>query len=171
MKRTILAACALAFVVSLTSSESRAQSGSVAAGPDPSTVRDVKDLQDAKHELEVARHYFKNKKAYLASYKRADELVTGYPEFPQIDEALYIAGMSGLYLLEGKGKQPLPKPAPDDLNALTPDTVRESARMYLERIITDFPKSDFRKQAEAALTQLGPSKPAGEEAKPVLKQQ
>lgn len=166
MKRLIFAMCALAAVVSLASPEARAQSGSVAAGPDPSTVRDLDDLKSAKHELEVARHYFKNKKAYLASFKRADELVTGYPEFPQIDEALYIAGMSGLYLLEGKGKQTLPKPAPDDPNALTPDTVRESARMYLERIITNFPKSDFRKQAEAALAQLGPAKLAGEEAKP-----
>jgi hypothetical protein len=43
--------------------------------------------------------------------------------------------------------------------------------MYLERIITNYPKSDFRKQAEAALTQLGPAKPAGEQAKPELKQQ
>ena len=171
MKRTILAACALAFVVSLASGEARAQSGGVAAGPDPSTVRDVKDLQDAKHELEVARHYFKNKKAYLASFKRADELVTGYPEFPQIDEALYIAGMSGLYLLEGKGKQPLPKAEPGTQNDLSAENVRETARMHLERIITDFPKSDFRTKAEAALTQLGPARPADESAKPVLKQQ
>jgi len=170
MKKIIFAACALAAVLSLTSSEARAQSGSVAAGPDPSTVRDVEDLQDAKHELEVARHYFKNKKAYLASFKRADELVTGYPEFPQIDEALYIAGMSGLYLIEGKGKQPLPKANADDPNALTPDNVRETARMHLERIISNYPKSDFRKQAEAALAQLGPSKPADESAKPELKQ-
>ena len=167
MKRIILAACALAAVVSLASSEARAQSGSVAAGPDPSTVRDVDDLKNAKHELEVARHYFKNKKAYLASFKRADELITGYPEFPQLDEALYIAGMSGVYLIEGKGKQPLPKTAPDDLNALTRENVRETARMHLERIISNFPNSDFRKQAEAALTQLGPAKPATtEQAKP-----
>ena len=171
MKRIIFAACALVAFVSLTSGEARAQSGSVAAGPDPSTVRDVKDLQDAKHELEVARHYFKNKKAYLASFKRADELVTGYPEFPQIDEALYIAGMSGVYLLEGKGKQPLPKTEPGVMNDLSADNVRETARMYLERIVTNFPKSDFRKQAEAALTQLGPAKPVDESAKPELKQQ
>lgn len=167
MKRTIFAACALAAFVSLTSSEARAQSGGVAAGPDPSTVRDLDDLKNAKHELEVARHYFKNKKAYLASYKRADELVTGYPEFPQLDEALYIAGMSGIFLLEGKGKQQLPKPAADDPNALTPENVRETARMHLERIISNFPNSDFRKQAQDALTQLGPAKPAtGEQAKP-----
>src|SRR5919112_3695926 len=138
MKRITLAACALAAFVSLTSSEARAQGGVVAAGPDPSTVRDLDDLKNAKHELEVARHYFKNKKAYLASFKRADELVTDYPEFPQIDEALYIAGMSGLYLIEGKGKQPLPKASADDPNALTADNVRETARMHLERIITDF---------------------------------
>ena len=166
MKRLIFAACALAAVVSLAPAEALAQSGSVASGPDPSTVRDVEDLKSAKHELEVARHYFKNKKAYLASFKRADELIAGYPEFPQIDEALYIAGMSGVYLLEGKGKQPLPKAASDDPNVLTADNVRESARMYLERIITNYPKSDFRKQAEAALTQLGPAKPADAQAAP-----
>ncbi|HKG12099.1 MAG TPA: outer membrane protein assembly factor BamD [Pyrinomonadaceae bacterium] len=171
MKRLIFAACALAAVVSLGSGEARAQSGNVAGGPDPSTVRDVEDLKSAKHELEVARHYFKNKKAYLASFKRADELIAGYPEFPQIDEALYIAGMSGVYLLEGKGKQKLTKPAPDDAGSLTPDNIRESARMYLERIVTNYPKSDFRKQAEAALTQLGPSKPAGEQARPQLEKQ
>ena len=163
MKRLILAACGLAAVVSLASGEARAQGGGVvASGPDPSTVRDADDLKNAKHELEVARHYFKNKKAYLAAFKRADELVAGYPEFPQIDEALYIAGMSGVYLLEGKGKQPLPKPAPDDEKALTPENVRETARMYLERIISNFPNSDFRKQAQAALTQLPPATPTGE---------
>lgn len=165
MKRIIFAACGLAVVLSLASAEARAQGG-VAAGPDPSTVRDVDDLKNAEHELEVARHYFKNKKAYLASFKRADELVTGYPEFPQIDEALYIAGMSGLYLLEGKGKQPLPKAAPGVPNDLSTESVRETARMHLERIVSSFPNSDFRKQAEAALAQLGPSKPKDEQAKP-----
>ena len=118
MKRLIIASCLLAAFVAAASAETRAQSGSVAAGPDPSTVRDIDDLKNAKHELEVARHYFHNKKAYLASFKRADELIAGYPEFPQIDEALYIAGMSGLYLTEGKGKQALPKAAADDPDAL-----------------------------------------------------
>jgi outer membrane protein assembly factor BamD (BamD/ComL family) len=158
MKRIIFAACGLAAVLSSASGEARAQSGSVAAGPDPSTVRDVDDLKNAKHELEVARHYFKNKKAYLASFKRADELVAGYPEFPQIDEALYIAGMSSLYLSEGKGKQALPK-STQETTDLSADHLRETARMYLERIVSDFPKSDFRKQAEDALSQLGPAKP------------
>jgi Outer membrane lipoprotein len=167
MKRLILAACGLAAAISLAPYVARAQRGGVAAGPDPSTVRDVEELKTAKHELEVARHYFKNKKAYLAAYKRADELIAGYPEFPQIDEALYIAGMSSLYLSEGKGKQGLPKSTPEAAD-LTPDHLRETARMYLERIVSDFPRSDFRKQAEAALAQLGPSKPAEEKPAPRL---
>jgi hypothetical protein len=166
MKRLILAACGLAAVASLGCGEAMAQRGNVAAGPDPSTVREVEDLRAAKHELEVARHYFKNKKAYLAAYKRADELIAGYPEFPQIDEALYIAGMSSFYLSEGKGKQALPKAGED--SDLTPDRLREAARMYLERIVSDFPKSDFRKQADDALSQLGPPRPQPEGAKPVL---
>ncbi|HYY99053.1 MAG TPA: outer membrane protein assembly factor BamD [Pyrinomonadaceae bacterium] len=162
MKRLILAACGLAAVVSLASGEARAQSGGVAAGPDPSTVRDAEDVRSAKHELEVARHYFKNKKAYLASFKRADELIAGYPEFPQIDEALYIAGTSALYLLEGKGKQALPKAAPEDENALTPEHLRAAARDYFGRIIDNYPNSEFRKQAQEALGQLGASAAAGE---------
>lgn len=167
MKREILAACGLAAVLTLAAPAARAQRGNVAAGPDHSTVSDLEELKSAKHELEVARHYFKNKKAYLAAYKRADELIAGYPGFPQVDEALYIAGMSSLYLSEGKGKQALPKPAGDDSD-LTPDRLRETARMYLERIVSEFPQSDFRKQAETALSQLGPSKPQPEGAKPQL---
>src|ERR1051325_6250458 len=126
MKSLIIASCLLAAFVAAASAETRAQSGSVAAGPDPSTVRDIDDLKNAKHELEVARHYFHNKKAYLASFKRADELIAGYPEFPQIDEALYIAGMSGLYLTEGKGKQALPKAAAEATYARTAENVRET---------------------------------------------
>ena len=162
MKRLIFAACGLAAVVSLSSVEARAQSGGVAAGPDPSTVRDVDELKNAKHELEVARHYFKNKKAYLASFKRADELVAGYPEFPQIDEALYIAGMSSLYLSEGKGKQKPPASTPEQKEEFSPENMRETARDYLTRLVNDHPKSDFRKEAQEALASLGGEKPKEE---------
>src|SRR3712207_8089147 len=56
--------------------------------PDPSAVRDVESEAAAKHELEVARHYFKNKKAYYAAFKRSEELAAGYPEFYKLDEVL-----------------------------------------------------------------------------------
>src|SRR5919198_81723 len=104
MKRSILTVSAAALAVALAVGPARAQSGSVASGANSSAVRDIESEKSAKHELEVARHYFKNKKAYLAAFLRTDELIAGYPEFSRLDEALYIAGMSSLYLSEGKGK-------------------------------------------------------------------
>src|SRR5687767_8248567 len=73
MKRSILLIGSVALAVLFGVAGARAQSGTVAAGPDPSAVRDVESEQAAKHELEVARHYFKNKKAYYAAFKRCEE--------------------------------------------------------------------------------------------------
>jgi outer membrane protein assembly factor BamD (BamD/ComL family) len=155
MKRNILTACGVALAVLFGAAGARAQSGTVAAGPDPSTVRDVESDKSAKHELEVARHYFKNKKAYYAAFKRCEELAAGYPEFHKIDEVLYIAGMSSLYLSEGKGKQKAPATTPDKSQDLTPEFFRETAREYLTRVVNDFPKSGFRDDAQRALAGLG----------------
>ena len=160
MKKSLLAVCGLALAVSLAASAARAQSGTVAAGP--AVARDADAEKSAKHELEVARHYFHNKKAYLASFKRADELIAGYPEFSKLDEVLYIAGMSSFYLSQGKGKQSLPKAAPDKPQEYTPEDMRDSAREYLSRLVKDYPKSSFRKEAEEALSQLGEVKPEAE---------
>ena len=113
-----------------------------------------KERQDPK----VARHYFHNKKAYLAAFKRADELAAGYPEFSKLEEVLYIAGMSSFYLSEGKGKQTLPKAEPGKQPEYTPENLRENAREYLSRLVKNYPKSDFRKEAEEALSQLGGAK-------------
>ena len=155
MKKSLLTVCGLALAVSFGASEARAQIGTVANGPDPSVVKDVEAEKTATHELKVARHYFKAKKAYYASYKRADELIAGYPEFSRLDEVLYIAGMSGIYLAEGKGKQLPPKSPPEKAQEFAPDVLRANARLFLSRLVKDFPKSDFLKEAEAALTQLG----------------
>jgi hypothetical protein len=155
MKKSLLTVCGLALAVSCAASGARAQSGTVAGGPDPSVIRDVEAEKTATHELKVARHYFKARKAYYASYKRADELIAGYPEFSRLDEALYIAGMSGIYLSEGKGKQVPPKSPPEKAQEFAPDVLRANARLFLSRLVKDFPKSDFLKEAEAALSQLG----------------
>ena len=163
MKRFILAVCGVAFAFGVASG-ARAQSGTVAAGPDPSAVRDVESEKAAKHELEVARHYFKNKKAYYAAFKRCEELAAGYPEFHRIDEVLYIAGMSSLYLSEGKGKQKPPASTPEKKEEFSPVNMRETARDYLTRLVNDHPESGFRKEAQDALARLGGAKPA--EAKP-----
>jgi outer membrane protein assembly factor BamD (BamD/ComL family) len=151
--------CGVALAVLLGAQAGRAQTGTVAAGPDPSTVRDVDSEKSAKHELEVARHYFNNKKAYYAAFMRCQELVEGYPEFYRIDEALYIAGMSSLYISEGKGKQSPPKSTPEKAQEFSPETMRLAARDYLSRLVNDFPKSSFHKEATEALARLGDVKP------------
>ncbi len=149
MKKFILTICGVALTLGLAAG-ARAQTGTVPAGPDPSAVRDVESEKAAKHELEVARHYFKNKKAYYAAFKRCEELAAGYPEFYKIDEVLYIAGMSSLYLSEGKGKQKAPA---DEMYA--PEKLRGNARDYLSRLVKGYPESKFRKDAQEALAKLG----------------
>ena len=162
MKRFLLTVCGLALAAGVASSEARAQGGTVAKGPDAEAVRDAEAEKSARHELEVARTYFKNRKAYFSSLKRADELVAGYPEFSRIDEALYMAGMSAVYLVEGKGKQKLASLPPNTVKEYTPDVLREMARMHLSRLVKDHPQSDYRKEAERALAQLGAAARQGE---------
>ena len=66
--------------------------GRAKTGPDPSTIRDVELEKDSLHNLEVARHYFKLKKAYVAALKRCEEIDAGNPTFAKMDEVLFIAG-------------------------------------------------------------------------------
>src|SRR5687768_15205768 len=79
--------------------------GGVRSGPDPATLRDPDLERDSHHNLEVAKNYFKLKKAYVAALKRCEEIVAGNPNFEKIDEVLLMAGQSSLWLAEGKGKQ------------------------------------------------------------------
>ncbi len=145
MKKFIFAGFfALALVAG--SAGARAQGGSVSKGPDPATVADAEEEKEALHNLEVAKHYFKLKKAYVAATTRAEETIAGYPNFSRMDEVLYIAGMSNLYLSEGKGKQK---------STVAPDKLREEARRYLSRLATEFPDSDFAKRAQDPLKALG----------------
>ena len=154
MKKFILACCGLA-VLAWGAVDARAQGGAATRGPDPTVVGDAELEKEAAHNLEVAKHYFKLKKAYRAALTRSEEIVAGYPNFSRMDYALYIAGMSNLYLAEGKGKQKSDVPA---------DKLREEARMYLSRLVENHPDSEFRRSAEEELRKLGPS--AKPEAKP-----
>jgi outer membrane protein assembly factor BamD (BamD/ComL family) len=166
MKRFTLTVGAVALAVLSGAAGARAQTGTVAAGPDPAAVRDIESERAAKHELEVARHYFKNKKAYYAAFKRCEELAAGYPEFHKLDEVLYIAGMSSLYLSEGKGKQKPPASTPEKKEEFSPENMRESARDYLTRLVDGHPRSDFRREAQEALARLGGAKPKAEQTPP-----
>jgi outer membrane protein assembly factor BamD (BamD/ComL family) len=122
--------------------------GAAKNGPDQSLIRDSDLEKDSLHNLEVARHYFKLKKAYVAAIKRCEEIDAGNPNFAKMDEVLFIAGQSSMRLAESKGKQKSSK---------TPDELRNDARMYLGRLVAGYPQSQFFKQAEDDLKVLGPA--------------
>ena len=129
----------------------------VRSGPDSSTLRDPDLERDSHHNLEVAKNYFKLKKAYVAALKRCEEIIAGNPNFAKIEEVLWMAGQSSLWLAEGKGKQ-----RPDqyvtfdggEKRTLTPEQFREMGRDYLKKLITDYPNSPYAKQAQEELRQL-----------------
>lgn len=151
MKRMILMLGALVLALGFIAPGAlRAQSGA-GRGPDPSTVRDPDMEKDSLKSLEAVRLYFKLRKAYVAALDRCEEIIAGNPTFSRIDEVLYYAGASSLYLSESKGKQ-APK--------LPVEKYREDARDYLSRVVNDYPDSDFRKLAEKELAHLGGPKQA-----------
>jgi outer membrane protein assembly factor BamD (BamD/ComL family) len=137
--------------------------GKAKTGPDPSTIRDAELEKDSLHNLEVARHYFKLKKAYLAALKRCEEIDAGNPTFSKMDEVLYIAGESSLRLAESGGQQKTKNVIPTDaqpkekpiIKYKTPEELRDDARVYLSRLVAGYPNSSFLKQAETELQSLG----------------
>jgi outer membrane protein assembly factor BamD (BamD/ComL family) len=149
--------CVLALLVA--APLTRAQGG-VTQGPP--VVRDPDMEKDSLHNLEVARQYFKLRKAYVAALQRCEEIIAGNPTFSRIDEALFMAGESSLYLSQGKGKQmPSQYVRHDGANkvTLTPDQFRDDARDYLSQLVNDYPDSKFRAEALEDLKSLGGPKP------------
>ena len=126
-------------------------------GPDPSTLRDPDLERDSHHNLEVAKNYFKLKKAYVAALKRCEEIIAGNPNFAKIDEVLLMAGQSSLWLSQNKGKQ---KPEQyvsfdgSEKKTLTTEQFREMGRDYLNKLIKDFPESRYAKEAREELRAL-----------------
>lgn len=152
MKKYLLMFALLIVAVIASAPVSLAQ-GVLRTGPDESLVRDAELEKDSLHNLTVARHYFKLKKAYVAALKRCEEIDSANPTFAKMDEVLYIAGLSSLRLAETKGKQKSSK---------TPDELRLEARVYLSRLVIGYPDSSFAKEAEDELKTLGgPLEPEG----------
>jgi hypothetical protein len=128
--------------------------GGVRTGPDQSTLRDPDLEKDSLHNLEVARNYFKLKKAYVASLKRCEEIIAGNPNFARIEEVLLIAGQSSLWLSENKGKQRPEQYVTFDggeKRTLTAEQFRDMGRDYLSKLIKDYPDGSFAKQAREEL--------------------
>jgi outer membrane protein assembly factor BamD (BamD/ComL family) len=131
--------------------------GGVRTGPDPATLRDPDLERDSLHNLEVAKNYFKLKKAYVAALKRCEEIIAGNPNFAKIEEVLLMAGQSSIWLSQNKGKQ-----RPDlyvsfdggEKRTLTSQQFREMGVDYLKKLINDHPDSPFAKQAQEELRLL-----------------
>jgi outer membrane protein assembly factor BamD (BamD/ComL family) len=131
--------------------------GGVKSGPDPSMLRDPDLERDSQHNLEVAKNYFKLKKAYVAALKRCEEIIAGNPNFEKIDEVLLMAGQSSLWLSQNKGKQ-----RPElyvsfdggEKKTLTLQQFREMGVDYLNKLINDHPESQYAKQAREELRGL-----------------
>lgn len=119
----------------------------------PAIERDPILEADAKHNLDVAKHYFSLKKAYKSVLSRFEETYAAYPEFSKLDEFLYLAGMSSWYLSEGKGKQKIDIKNERDKN-FTPEKLKEDAVAYLSLIVEKYPESKFKGEAEKTLAAL-----------------
>ena len=154
MKKKFVLAAALVFAMLVCAPVAFPQ-GAAKNGPDPATIRDPELEKDSLHNLDVARQYFKLRKAYIAALKRCEEVIAGNPNFARMDEVLFIAGESSLRLSENKGKQTEKDKKPEQL--------REDARTYLSQLVNDHPQSPFRQQAEDDLKALGGVKPKVEE--------
>src|ERR1044072_5248516 len=118
----------------------------VKSGPDPATIRDPDLERDSLHNLEVAKNYFKLKKAYVAALKRCEEIIAGNPNFSKIEEVLLMAGQSSLWLSQNKGKQnPNLYVSFDggEKKTLTSEQFREMGVGCLKKLISDHPTSTY----------------------------
>ena len=138
-----------------------AQSG---AKQKPQIQRDAELEKDSLHNLEVARHYFKTRKAYVAALQRSEEIIAANPLFSRIDEALFMAGQSSLNLADGKGRQKSTLYViheGETKKTLTAEQFRELARGFFTQLVNSYPESSFRGRAEDALRTLGGTKAVG----------
>ena len=84
----------------------------------------------ARHEHVVAKFYIK-RKSYLAAVQRLNFLIDAYPAYTERDSAFYDLG-SALASLGRNGE----------------------ARLYFERVVTEFPKSSWAERAKRRLDGL-----------------
>lgn len=160
IKKRIFVTTALAGMIFLAATVTFAQGG---AKQGPDVMRDPDMEKDSLHNLEAARLYFsKLRKAYVASLQRCEEIIAGNPTFAKIDEVLYMAGKSSMNLAEGKGKQAATQYViheGEKKTTLSSEEFRQKAREYLSQLVSQYPQSSFRSQAEDDLKTLGGAKP------------
>lgn len=120
----------------------------------PAIDRDPLLEKDAKHNLDVARQAYLLKKAYKGVLMRFEETFAAYPDFSQMDEFLYYAGMSSYYLSEGKGRQKIDLKSEREKEKYAPAKLKEDAVAYLSILIEKHPQSKYRDDAGRTLAVL-----------------
>ena len=120
----------------------------------PAIERDPLLEKDAKHNLDVARQAYLLKKAYKGVLMRFEETFAAYPDFSQMDEFLYYAGMSSYYLSEGKGRQKIDMKSEREKDKYAPAKLKEDAVAYLSLLIEKHPQSKYKDDAEKTLALL-----------------
>jgi outer membrane protein assembly factor BamD (BamD/ComL family) len=114
---------------------------------------------DAKHNLDVARQAFRLKKAYKGVLMRFEETYAAYPEFSNIEEFLYLAGMSSYYLSQNKGKQKVNLKSDKEKDKFAPAKLREDAVAYLSLMLEKNPQTQYKDEAERILNELKSASP------------
>lgn len=117
---------------------------------------------DAKHNLDVARQAFRLKKAYKGVLMRFEETFAAYPEFSNMEEFLYLAGMSSYYLSENKGKQKVNLKSEKEKQKFAPAKLREDAVAYLSLMLEKNPQSQYKDEADKVLEELKAAAPPGQ---------
>jgi outer membrane protein assembly factor BamD len=84
----------------------------------------------AEHAFTIGLHYFRNE-AYKAALSRLNEILTNYPLF---------SGMDKVYYYLGEGNFLWPKP--------------EQSVPFFTKLVSDYPKSEFIKKAQARLKEI-----------------
>jgi outer membrane protein assembly factor BamD (BamD/ComL family) len=148
--RKILISSVFAAVVVLIGSSSLAAQRNIELTNDP--VLEA----DAKHNLDVASQYFRLKKAYKSVLGRFEETMAAYPQFSKMDEFLYLAGMSSVYLSRNEGKQKVNLKSEKEKDKYDPEKLKEDAVAYLSLIVDKYPESKYREEAEKTLKEIGP---------------
>jgi outer membrane protein assembly factor BamD (BamD/ComL family) len=109
---------------------------------------------DAKHNLDVARQAFRLKKAYKGVLMRFEETYAAYPEFSNMEEFLYLAGMSSYYLSKNEGKQKVNLKLEREREKFAPEKLREDAVAYLSLMLEKNPQTQYKDEAESVLKEL-----------------
>ena len=124
-------------------------SAALAQGPARGRIEPAPDETmelTARHNLTVARYYLEKRKAYKGALDRLQEIMDTYAEFSRMDEVLFLMGEA-----QYKLNQP------------------DKAGEFYNRMLKDYPNSEFVKKARERLAELkinpettDDKKPAGE---------